>query len=253
MKKISSRQNQDIKNVTALHKKKERYAQKKFIAEGLRVCNTLLVNNYKLVHMYVTEKTQRRVHELVSTDKITLVDDIVMYKMSSVKTPSNILGVFELPQQPDTQKIAQHNHQNNSPGLVLANITDPGNMGTLIRSAAAMNAQHVVIVDGVDPFSPKVVQASAGTLAQIDIFQLSWEQLVKNKGNTKLCALVVFGGNKPQELNFKNSLLVIGNEAHGIAKKWIDDCEQKLTLPMPGNTESLNAAVAGSIALYLTL
>jgi len=79
----------------------------------------------------------------------------------------------------------------------------------------------------------------------------SWDMLLKNKGTVKLIAMVVAGGKKPNEMYFDNFLLVIGSEAHGISEKQIKDCDEKLTIAMPGKAESLNAAVAGSIAMYL--
>lgn len=114
-----------------------------------------------------------------------------------------------------------------------------------------MGYKNVIIVQGCDPWSPKVIQASAGTIALVSIIQCSWEELIAKKGSTKLCALVVKDGYKPEDLDLKKSLLVVGNEAQGLPEAWIGQCEQKMTIPMPGNTESLNAAVAGSIALYL--
>ena len=165
-----------------------------------------------------------------------------MEKISTTKTPSGYLAVFTIPKQP--QPTVER-------GIVLANITDPGNMGTLMRSAAAMNIKTVVVVDGVDPWSPKVVQASAGSVGTLTIYQCSWQELLKHKQEKKLCALVVKNGKAPQEHELNDVFLVIGNEAHGIPSDWLNDCELKCTLPMPGKTESLNAAVAGSIALYL--
>jgi TrmH family RNA methyltransferase len=98
-----------------------------------------------------------------------------------------------------------------------------------------------------------VIQASAGTIASVKLFQLSWQELVKtaHEKNLSLCALVVSGGKPPSAINFSNSLLVIGNEAHGLSASMQHDCDQLMTIPMPGGTESLNAAVAGSIVLYL--
>ncbi len=165
-----------------------------------------------------------------------------MEKMSTTKTPSGYLAVFTIPPKP--QPTFER-------GIVLANITDPGNMGTLIRSATAMNVKTVVIVDGVDPWSPKVVQASAGTVGSVALLECSWQELLTYKQDKQLCAFVVKNGKTPQELELNDMLLVIGNEAHGISNDWLNDCEFTCTLPMPGNTESLNAAVAGSIALYL--
>ena len=140
-----------------------------------------------------------------------------------------------------------------SDGIILAQISDPGNMGTLIRTAAAMKASSVVIVDGSDPWSPKVIQASAGCSALVNIFRIEWQALVHTikQQNLKLIAMFVSGGKTPDELSFKDSLLVVGSEAHGIPESWFGECDELMTLPMPGKTESLNAAIAGSIALYL--
>jgi TrmH family RNA methyltransferase len=167
-----------------------------------------------------------------------------MQKISHATTSSGLLAVFTIPDKPSLASI--------KPGLVLANLSDPGNAGTLMRTCAAMNVQCVVMVEGVDPWHPKVIQATAGTIAQLKIFQCTWQELVANKNNLTLHALTVSGGKAPEVIQANNALLVVGNEAHGLPEQWIADCDDAITIPMPGNTESLNAAVAGSIALYLT-
>ena len=137
-------------------------------------------------------------------------------------------------------------------GLVCANIQDPGNLGTLIRTSVAMGKKSIVLIDSADAWSHKVVQASAGAIGFIKIFNLSWQELKKYKNKFKLCALVSNGGQKPTKENTNNALFVIGNEANGIPKQCINDCDMQITLPMPGKTESLNAAICGSIILYLS-
>ena len=167
-----------------------------------------------------------------------------MKKMSTVATPSGFLGLFEIPAPPAPQQLTA--------GLVLAQISDPGNMGTLIRTAIACGVTSIVIVEGVDPWSAKVIQSSAGTISWIHVFEFDWQTLIDHKKDLQLCALVVSEGIMPTELNPTKSLLVVGNEAHGIPSQWQQHCDQLVTLPMPGKTESLNAAIAGSIALYWT-
>jgi TrmH family RNA methyltransferase len=243
MKTISSVHNPEVKDIAQLQTTKGRNTQNKFIAEGIRVCSTLISSKVKLIQLYATQANKDYVYALASEDKVTLVTEQVMNKISSSTTPSGILGVFAIPNKPLFKDLSQ--------GLVLCQIADPGNMGTLIRSCIAMGVKTIVKIEGADIWSPKVVQATAGTIGQVNIFDISWAELVKNKGAFNLCALVVFGGNAPQEIDFTNSLLVVGNEANGIPSEWLQDCQDKLTLPMPGNTESLNAAIAGSIALYL--
>ena len=256
MKTINSRQNSEIKLVAELKTQQERVKQQKFIAEGLRTCEALFKSYILPERIYCTEKMLQSAQNLVKIDKISgtnhfteiiLVPDMVMEKISSASTPSGILCVFHIPKQPETSKM--------SCGIVLAGISDPGNMGTLIRTCAAMGFKTMVLVDCTDVFSPKVIQSSAGELGKLDIFNLTWEELliakIKAKINLKLVALVVSGGKSPDKINFNDSLLVIGSEAHGIPEKCVQDCEEKLTLPMPGKTESLNASIAGSIAMYL--
>lgn len=242
MNNITSRQNPEIMAVAALAQAKERALQGKFLAEGLRVCSALIKSSLRLCQLYVTEEALPSVSHLVKSTLITVVSKPVIEKISQATTPSGIVGVFYIPARLDPSVVQS--------GLVLANISDPGNMGTLIRSCVALNIKSVIIVDGADVWSPKVIQATAGMIGKVAIFTMSFEELVRHKGSKKLCALVVSGGKKPSP-TYNNDLLIVGNEAHGISPEWLALCDEKLTIPMPGPAESLNAAVAGSLALYL--
>jgi len=243
MKAISSRTNPEIKHLASLHAKKYRTEHGQFIAEGIRACSTLITSGHQPIALYVTKSNLAKIQHSIDEKDIVLVDDHVMEKISTSTTPSGIVGLFSIPKSPTPDQLTR--------GLVLAGISDPGNTGTLMRTAAALNAKSIVLVEGADPWSPKVIQASAGTIGMLTIFQWSWKELLAHKGNTKLCALIISGGKGPQEIDWRNTLLVIGSEAHGIPQEWVDACDTTVTLPMPGGTESLNAAVAGSIALYL--
>ena len=241
MKSITSLTNDKIKYVASLAHKKYRDIHQAFVAEGLRTCQTLIESGMTLQDMMVTEQHYAAAARMVPESSITLVSELVMRKISSSSTPSGILSIFAIPQPPKTL----------TPGIVLANISDPGNMGTLIRTTAAMNVKTVVCIEGTDPYSPKAVQASAGALGSVHIHKLSWQELIQQKGSLSLCALVVSDGQSLSAIHNKNMLVVIGSEAHGIPTEWLADCTQKVTIEMPGKTESLNAAVAGSIALYV--
>lgn len=237
---ITSIQNPEIKDVAKLADAKDRKTQQRFIAEGFRTIATFLQNNKLPMQLYVTPKMQEQAEQL--TLDFTLVSEPVMAKMSQASTPSGILGVFPIPKQPDPRKLGE--------GIVLAQLTDPGNIGTLIRTCAALGRYSVVAIETADVWSPKVIQASAGTIAAMDIFTLSWEELLKHKRTMNLVGLVASGG-QPLAKKIPNSLLVIGSEAHGIPAHWVDTCDLAVTLPMPGEVESLNAAVAGSIGMYM--
>lgn len=243
MKKISSIHNEEIKAVAKLHSVKGRREQNRFFAEGVTVCTTLIAAGHKPIQLYAIEMMLSQAKQLVAGHLITEVDSVVFAKISAAQTPSGILAVFLIPLAPEPTLL--------SAGIVLYNVADPGNMGTLLRTCAAMGKKTAVIVEGADPWGPKVVQASAGTIGLLNIFELSWPSVQTYKCDLRLCALVIRGGATIDKSVHTNILFVVGNEAQGIPEQAVHECDQQVTLTMPGNIDSLNVAVAGSIAMYL--
>lgn len=243
IKEITSIDNPLVKRVVQLHSAKHRDKHQAFIAEGFRTISTLIHAGSKLVTLFVTEEFEYDAQQIAEDSQIIIVSQGILKRISCTVTPSGFLAIFKIPQQPSLDTLTA--------GIVLAQVSDPGNMGTLIRTAAAMNKKTVVCIETVDPWNPKVVQASAGALGHVSIFCISWDDVIKHKKNLPLCALVANEGKNPDTVNLQDSLIVVGNEGAGIPDAWVAQCEEKITLPMPGNFESLNAAVAGSIALYL--
>lgn len=244
IKKISSHTNPLVQYVVSLHNKKYRDERQEFIAQGERTVSTIIAAGHVPTMIFVTEEVVPVAQKMAPDDAISIVASSVMEKISTVKSPSGILAVFSIPEQPSYETI--------NSGIVLLELQDPGNAGTLLRTAVAMNKKTAIFVDSVDPWSPKVVQASAGAIGMINVFCMSWENLLEHKGTRPLCALILSRGNNPRNPDLSEVLIVVGNEGHGISRKHIGQCEEKMTLAMPGEFESLNAAVAGSIALYLS-
>ncbi|HSC25374.1 MAG TPA: RNA methyltransferase [Candidatus Babeliales bacterium] len=243
IRKINSHANPIIKHVVQLHSSKHRSKLQEFIAEGFRTIATILKANNELLTLFTIEEYLYDAQQLTDDKHIIIVDESVMKKISSSQSPSGLLATFRIPPQPSFDTIES--------GIVLAQITDPGNMGTLIRTAAAMNKKTVICIETVDPWNQKVVQATAGAIGVVSIFCISWHDLLLNKKNIPLCALLPTDGKSPNTVNLRDALIIIGNESHGIPSEWVAQCDEQITLPMPGKFESLNAAVAGSIALYL--
>jgi TrmH family RNA methyltransferase len=245
MKEINSTQNQHVKELVALKESKERYRTKRFLIEGFRVITTFIEAGHHVQELLITSTMLTQARQLISDERITLVSDAVMKKISSATTPSGMVAVVALPAEQPADTLTA--------GLVLAQIQDPGNMGSLIRTAAAMGVHSLVTIEGTDPWGPKVIAASAGTVAQLAIFTWSWQQLktMAHKKNLKLYGMVVTGGKNPNIVTADNSLIILGNEAHGLPTAWQEQCDELITLSMPGKTESLNVAIAGSIVLYL--
>lgn len=243
MKQINSLTNSHIKQIVELHETKGRKEYGLCLVEGIRAVTTFIQAGQKLQELLVTEQLITQAEALCSVDRIALVNNQVMRKISSQVTPSGIVGIFKIPQICPLSQLG--------PGIVLAQLQDPGNMGALIRTAVAVNVSSVVIIEGTDPWSPKVIQASAGTIAQASLFQTTWSELIAHKKDITLSALVTHSGTDIRKLSLNNNLLAVGSEAHGLPASWQAQCDNLVTLPMPGKAESLNAAIAGSIALYL--
>ncbi len=241
--KINSLTNDNVKHVVQLHAAKYRSKLQEFIAEGFRTISTIIAAGHTPIGLFVIEDFLYDAQQLVNDKLITIVTPEVMNKMSAAQSPSGLLALFPIPAQPSFDTLGA--------GIILAQVTDPGNMGTLIRTAAAMNKKTVVCIETVDPWNPKVVQATAGAISMVSIFCVTWHDILLVKKNIPLYALVPTEGVNPSSIKLHDALIVVGSESHGIPEEWVAQCDKKITLPMPGNFESLNAAVAGSIALYL--
>lgn len=242
MKTITSVHNEQIKHLINLAKKAFRVEHQQFLVEGTRACHELMQLQSPLM-IYVTDTYHEYNRTLILDPAITtIVAEHVMAKISHATTPSGICAVFQIP-APRSLPVS-------GPGIILIDVSDPGNMGTLIRTAAAMNIKEVIIIGGVDLYSPKVIQSTAGCLASVNLYQTTFEQLIAHN-KLQLCALVVKDGSLPDQINLSNKFLVIGSESNGLSPEHIAACKESMTIPMPGQAESLNAAVAGSIALYL--
>jgi TrmH family RNA methyltransferase len=239
---ISSSQNPKIKHLVALQGKNYRFKNKEFIAQGFKTCKTLIQSGFTLKSIFMTEPLYLEHQNDFLIDETYIVNDKIIEKISTTTTPSGIVAIFGMK---DQELIATQN------GAVLVNLQDPGNLGTLIRSASAMGLEALYLVDCVDFYNPKVIQATTGSILNLKIFMYKWHEIKNTLQAISLCALVVDSGQKPEAVDLKHSLLVIGNEGQGLPDQIINQCASRMTIPMPGNTESLNAAVAGSIAMYL--
>ena len=244
IKTITSSTNPLVQHITKLHSSKYRKQYQEFIAEGIRVITTLIQSKHTPVTILTTEKMLHSAQQLIDDKSITLVSEAIMKKISTQEAPSGILALFPIPAQPPLDTL--------SSGIVLTHMQNPGNAGTLIRTAVAMNKKTAVFIGGVDPFNPKLIQASAGAIGSISLFQLDWQTLLQYKKSIPLFALVATGGKDPQAINMRDSLIVVGNEGAGLTDEHKAQCDDAITLPMPGPCESLNASIAGAIALYLS-
>lgn len=171
--------------------------------------------------------------------------------LSDTRNPQGIAAVIRL-DPPDL--TCQRVPEGPARVLVLHEVQDPGNAGTMIRTADAFGAAAVMVVPpGADPYEPKVVRATAGSLFHLPVVEADWRQVV-GWARASSFALVAAGADASCELGRvrlpERAAIVIGNEAHGLPQQVLQDAALKVRIPMPGRAESLNAAVAAGVLLY---
>lgn len=234
----------EIKRLNALKIKKYRHSEGLFVAEGPKILHDFLISGHIPEKVYHTEQHSHAFGNL--PDKVAqLVTDEELRKVSSLMQPQGCLAVFRIP---PVRPVSE-----NGWIMALDNIQDPGNMGTLIRIADWFGIRDVCCSeDTVDSYNPKVVQASMGSLARIQIHQVDLAAWLPASGRP------VFGGMLDGEdirkIEFpENGILLIGNEGSGIRKELLPHIHQGVMIPRLGQAESLNAGVAAGIMAAFAL
>jgi TrmH family RNA methyltransferase len=246
---IISSQNSKIKLVRALAgRPKERREAGAFLAEGVRLVEEALAAGWPFRFVLNTDDLSERGTGLLrrlEEHKVDVeqVDVSLMGSLSDTETSQGILAVLNdsllpLPDLPDFL-------------LVLDSIRDPGNLGTLLRTADAAGVQAVLLPPNtVDAFSPKVIRAGMGAHFRLPIQSMSWDE-IRLYANGVQVYLAEMDGLSCWEADFKSPLaLIIGGEAEGASESARKLATRPVSIPMAGKTESLNAAVAGSVLMF---
>jgi TrmH family RNA methyltransferase len=249
MQTITSKDNPKLKAVRALlRSRKDRQEASAFVIEGVRALSSLADGTglaaYKLKEVWVSSDCAELAKDF-NVPVFAIAHD-VMEQLSDCQTSQGILGVVEYTPEP----LAIHPEQGNY--LLLDNLSDPGNLGTLIRSAVAFGFDGIFLHgDTVEVFNPKTVRATMGSLP----FSKHWKTgdgifQTFGKAGYQVITTVIRGGENLHQMKFgPKNVLVIGNEARGISEAVQKCATRKLSIPISGNVESLNAAVAGSICM----
>lgn len=229
-----------IKLISSLQQKKQRQVHKLFFAEGIKVVQELLFSNFELEHLFTTEA----IFTEIPSSKQTLITETELKKISALTTPNTCLALFKIP---ESKKVQEK-------GLLLAldDIRDPGNLGTILRLCDWFGIEQLVCSkETVDLYNPKVVMATMGSIARVNVTYLDLNEFIKN---TKLPVFGTFmdGKNIYKEKLPAEGIIVMGNEANGISKEIENKIKNRLTIPRFGDlqqTESLNVATATAIVL----
>ena len=251
VKEISSASNRLIKEVKSLRNKSKRIETRKYIAEGENVVEeAILYKECDIECVFVTEKFLSKV-ENCEFD-VYLIPEYIMEGISDTMSPQGILAVM---------RMEENEFSINSCDLVvyLDNVSDPGNLGTIIRTADAAGVGMIVLSpECTDVFSPKVIRATMGSCFHIDIVKESEYLLYLKKlleDNFKIVAGSLKATNFHFDINLKSKIvLCLGNEAHGLSDELLSlKGILPVKIPIIGKAESLNVAVAGAILMYEAL
>lgn len=232
---ITSKDNKRIKAVRKLLTKKERLKANQFLIEGEHLIEEALKWNANILEIFVLENSEFN-FEL----KTTVVTQDVMKSLSTLVTPPGIIAVVEMNTHTvDSDRI-----------LALDGVQDPGNLGTLIRTADAFNFKRILIgKDTVDPYSDKVIRSSQGSHFHVSIEDTDLVEAINDFDGIVLTTDLQGDSLSSQKITGP-IMIVLGNEGQGVSDDVLSHANYKVKIDMPGHAESLNVSVAGGILMH---
>ena len=237
---LTSKNNPLIKQTVALKDKKERKKQGLFLIEGKKMVKEALSSGLTVVRVFLSEEAEQ---EEYGVETVTVSKD-VFSKLSDEKTPQGVLCVAKIP----NQKLAPPS----GACLILDGVSDPGNMGAIVRTANAAGYQELYLTtDCTDPYAPKAVRASMSGIFFIKTYVGERAEILSAMDGTPIWIADLDGENVFTACPPNKFALVIGNEANGVSREMKNSADKKITIPMARNQESLNAAVAAGVSMYL--
>jgi RNA methyltransferase, TrmH family len=230
---------------------KERKNAGQFVAEGLQCAREALVaeSGPRIETLYLTANGRSKVEEIADLSQFNTVDvgDEVMKQMSETITPQGIIAICTIP----TMQLDSIALNGSRKFIYLSEVQDPGNAGTILRSADAFGMDAVITSPGsVDMFSPKVVRSTAGSLWHIPVFEsISLEDLLGR--GVRGFSLGATGSKSLNDyVSTGDTVAIFGNESRGLTTSENLSSIESVNIPMPGNAESLNLSAAASIVMY---
>ncbi len=242
MIRIDSDQNPRIKRLKSLRDKRGRQKEKAYFIEGEKhLYEALRDRPGEVREVFVTDRYQG---ELPDTVPVFRLGESLFSTLTQQKSPQGVLAVLQIP---EASRLGYADRV-----LIVDRMTDPGNLGTVIRTAEAFDFQLCLLGNTVDPYNPKVVQASMGSIIRNAPVLLRNSDLSHLKTTHALYGAVLDGGRAVSEVELPNKIaIVIGSESHGISEECLALLDERIYIPMSGRTESLNAAVAAAILMQI--
>jgi len=246
---IESKNNNLFKEIKKLKEKKHRIKSNKYLIEGLRFVEEAIKSKVSIDSIIFTESFKEKNPDLFlkinENIKLIQMNEALLKQLCSTENPQGIVGVINM----------QNKELKSGELVVLVDkVQDPGNMGTIIRSAHAAGAAGIVMTKGtVDIYNDKTLRSTMGSIFYIPIVEDDSLDFVKSlkKEGYKLVVSSLQGKNNFFEENLQGKVMIaVGNEGNGVSDEVYDIADIKVKIPMPGEAESLNVAVATSIMIY---
>ena len=241
---ITSKDNEIIKNIKKLKEKK--YRLDSYIVEGIKMVKEAINENQEIALIAIREDF--KIDFDTKKIKIVTISNKIFNDISDVKTPQGILAVIKKNQNNQIETNQEYI-------LALDSLQDPGNMGTIIRTADSANINQIIInKTTVDPYSPKVIRSTMGAIYRTNIIEVEDLKTTLKEMKSKGFQIITTDLKATQsiyDINYNNkTVVVIGNEANGVSQEILQIADKKVIIPMLGKTESLNASIAASIMIY---
>ncbi|MCL2342138.1 MAG: RNA methyltransferase [Firmicutes bacterium] len=251
---ITSKDNESVKHVRKLKDKKSRVEYKEYIVEGVKLIHEAIIMKANIKTIFVCDDCaesgaigQKVLYEIAKYNCI-YVSEIVFDTMTDVQTHQGILAVIGIPDSP------KEINYNQDVILILDDIQDPGNMGTILRTADSCGLKQIVASSGSsDIYNPKVVRATMGAIFRINVIEsddILVTMKILKKHKFKVLATSLDTDKNIYDVEYKKVGIVIGNESSGVSRGVLQVADGKIKIPMLGRTESLNASVATAVILY---
>ena len=254
MNVITSKDNEKMKQIKKLKEKKYRDIENCFIVEGIKMIKEAIEENQNIKNIVICEDCvndgtiESNLLLKIAKYNCIYVSKSIFDSISEVNSPQGILAIIE--------KINKNNEidYNEDIIVVLDNLQDPGNLGTILRTIDSANLKQVIVTkDTVDFYNSKVVRSTMGAIFRVKRIEtdnlVKTLEEVKNNGFEVICSSLE-GTESIYDINFNKKVIIIGNEANGVSSEIQNLADRKVKIPMLGKTESLNASVAAGIMIY---
>lgn len=253
---IKSKDNEKFKLAKSLLKSKYRNREKKYLAEGLRTVELALEYGAEIDSVFLSEKFINNdeninvIEKLEKRTKIFALSDELFKNISDTENSQGIIAMIKM----SNLEMEDYNADKHKKIIILDRLRDPGNLGTIIRTADAAGFDMIIMTKGcVDVYNPKVVRSAMGSMFYMDIVSTSQEKALETlkNNNVEIVSSYLKTENLFNKVNYSDKCaLVLGNEANGICDFWIDNSDLLVKIPMYGKAESLNVGISAALLMY---